>query len=72
MRLRAFAEQCSAGGGRETVFDRREFVAQAGAPFAESLTSIELTGSDVPVYANATGAAYPERSTDARELLASQ
>jgi polyketide-type polyunsaturated fatty acid synthase PfaA len=47
-------------------------VAQAGAPFAESLTSIELTGSDVTVYANATGAAYPERSTDARELLASQ
>ena len=33
VRLRAFAEQCSAaGGGRETVFDRREFVAQAGAP----------------------------------------
>ena len=47
-------------------------VAQAGAPFAESLTSIELTGSDVTVYANATGDAYPERSTDARELLASQ
>ena len=47
-------------------------VAQAGAPFAESLTSIKLTGSDVTVYANATGAAYPERSTDARELLASQ
>ena len=47
-------------------------VAQAGAPFAESLTSIELTGSDVPVFANATGAAYPERSADARELLASQ
>ena len=47
-------------------------VAQAGAPFAESLTSIELTGSDVTVYANATGAPYPERSTDARELLASQ
>ena len=47
-------------------------VAQAGAPFSESLTSIELTGCDVPVYANATGAAYPERSTEARELLASQ
>ncbi len=47
-------------------------VAQAGAPFAESLTSIDVTGSDVTVYANATGAAYPERSADARELLASQ
>jgi acyl transferase domain-containing protein/NAD(P)-dependent dehydrogenase (short-subunit alcohol dehydrogenase family)/acyl carrier protein len=47
-------------------------VAQAGAPFAENLTSIELTESDVPVFANATGTAYPERSTDARELLASQ
>ena len=47
-------------------------VAQAGAPFAESLTSIELTRSDVAVFANATGAAYPARSADARELLASQ
>ena len=47
-------------------------VAPAAAPFAESLTSIELTGSFVPVYANATGTAYPECSADARELLASQ
>ena len=47
-------------------------VAQAGAPFAESLTSIELTGGDVPVYAGATGKVYPERSVDARELLAGQ
>jgi len=47
-------------------------VAQAGAPFAESLTSIELTGSTVPVYAGATGTPYPERSADARELLAGQ
>ncbi len=47
-------------------------VAQAGAPFAESLASIELAGSSVPVYANATGAAYPDCSADARELLASQ
>ena len=41
VRLRAFAEQCSAGGGRETVFDRREFVAQAGAPL-EAETSPPL------------------------------
>ncbi len=47
-------------------------VAQAGAPFAESLTSIELTGGAVPVYAGATGTVYPERSADARELLAGQ
>ena len=47
-------------------------VAQAGAPFAESLTSIELTGGDVPVYAGATGMVYPERSAEARELLAGQ
>jgi acyl transferase domain-containing protein/NAD(P)-dependent dehydrogenase (short-subunit alcohol dehydrogenase family) len=47
-------------------------VAQAGAPFAESLTSIELTGSSVPVYAGATGTAYPKRSAAARELLAGQ
>ena len=47
-------------------------VAPAAAPFAESLTSIELTGSSLPVYANTTGTAYPECSADARELLASQ
>ena len=47
-------------------------VAQAGAPFAESLTSIELTSGAVPVYAGVTGTAYPERSADARELLAGQ
>ena len=47
-------------------------VAQAGAPFAESLTSIEISGSSVPVYANRTGGTYPDRSADARELLASQ
>jgi malonyl CoA-acyl carrier protein transacylase len=47
-------------------------VAQAAAPFAESLTSIEISESTVPVYANATAAAYPDRSADARELLASQ
>ena len=47
-------------------------VAQAGAPFAESLTSIEISESSVPVYANRTGGRYPDRSADARELLASQ
>jgi acyl transferase domain-containing protein/NAD(P)-dependent dehydrogenase (short-subunit alcohol dehydrogenase family) len=47
-------------------------VAQAGAPFADNLAGVGLADAGIPVYANASGSAYPTRSADARELLAKQ
>ena len=47
-------------------------VADAAAPFAETLEGVELTKSAVPVYANTTGARYPKAPAAARKVLANQ
>ena len=47
-------------------------VADAAAPFAETLEGVELTKSAVPVYANTTGARYPKAPAAARKVLAKQ
>ena len=47
-------------------------VADAAAPFLAALEKIELKSAEIPVYANTTAAAYPDDSTQAKTLLASQ
>jgi acyl transferase domain-containing protein/NAD(P)-dependent dehydrogenase (short-subunit alcohol dehydrogenase family)/acyl carrier protein len=47
-------------------------VADAAAPFAETLKGVELTKSAVPVYANTTGTSYPKAPAAARSVLAKQ
>jgi acyl transferase domain-containing protein len=47
-------------------------VADAEAPLAEALESIELREGSIPVYANSTGKPYPSDAGDARKLLAGQ
>ena len=47
-------------------------VADAAAPFAETLKGVKLTKSAVPVYANTTGTSYPKTPAAARSVLAKQ
>ena len=47
-------------------------VADAAAPFAETLKGVELAKSAVPVYANTTGTSYPKTPAAARKVLAKQ
>ena len=47
-------------------------VADAAAPFAETLKGVKLTKSAVPVYANTTGTSYPKTPAAARKVLAGQ
>ena len=47
-------------------------VADAAAPFAETLKGVKLTKSAVPVYANTTGTRYPKTPATARKVLAGQ
>src|SRR3954451_9999717 len=49
-----------------------KFVADARGPFAETLRAVPFAPAKVPVYANATGAAYPDEPERARALLADQ
>ncbi len=48
------------------------FVAAARGPFAETLRAVPMAAARVPVYANATGALYPDDPEAARALLAEQ
>ena len=47
-------------------------VADARAPFAAALDGVTFNANALPVYANASGVAYPSSAADARALLASQ
>ena len=47
-------------------------VADAAAPFGETLKGVKLTKSAVPVYANTTGTSYPKTPAAARSVLAKQ
>ena len=47
-------------------------VADARAPFAAALDAVSFHDSALPVFANASGAAYPSGADEARALLASQ
>ncbi len=47
-------------------------IAEAAAPFAESIKRVKLTKSAVPVYANATGKRYPATPASARKVLSKQ
>ena len=47
-------------------------VAEAAAPFAESLKAVKLPKSAMPVYANTTGTRYPKTTATARKVLAEQ
>ena len=48
------------------------FVAQARAALRSELAAVELKPGTIPVFANATGAVYPEHDEAARDLLADQ
>jgi acyl transferase domain-containing protein/NADP-dependent 3-hydroxy acid dehydrogenase YdfG/acyl carrier protein len=48
------------------------FVADARGPFAEALRAVAFAPARVPVFANATAAAYPDDPEAARALLADQ
>ncbi|MEM6996726.1 MAG: beta-ketoacyl synthase N-terminal-like domain-containing protein, partial [Myxococcota bacterium] len=47
-------------------------VAEAHAPFAQSVRDVALEPSPIPVFANASGAPYPEGDEAAQQLLADQ
>jgi acyl transferase domain-containing protein/NAD(P)-dependent dehydrogenase (short-subunit alcohol dehydrogenase family) len=47
-------------------------VADARAPFADALRTVAFSEGNMPVYANSTGAAYPNAEDAARDLLANQ
>jgi polyketide-type polyunsaturated fatty acid synthase PfaA len=47
-------------------------VASAQKPFRQLLTDIDLTPTDVPVFSNTTGTAYPMDSDAARDILGNQ
>jgi len=47
-------------------------VAEAAAPFDESLKGVKLTKSAMPVYANTTGTKYPSTPAAARKVLSRQ
>ena len=48
------------------------FVSDAEKPFVKFLDSIAFTTGNIPVFANATSEPYPEKSKEAKSLLASQ
>ena len=48
------------------------FVAEAAVRFAKHLKDVQLPKSEVPVYANTTGARYPKATVAARKVLAEQ
>ncbi len=49
-----------------------ELVADASGPFGERLQTIEFTKPTASVFANTSGASYPESAQKAREILAAQ
>jgi acyl transferase domain-containing protein/NAD(P)-dependent dehydrogenase (short-subunit alcohol dehydrogenase family) len=49
-----------------------ELVADASGPFAERLQAIAFNKPTISVFANTTGAAYPESARKSREILAAQ
>ncbi len=49
-----------------------DHVKSAAKPFKQRLQSIEFASSDIPVYANTTGAPYPASGSDAKKLLGNQ
>jgi acyl carrier protein len=49
-----------------------ELVADASGPFGERLKQVDFKSTDVSVYANTTGDAYPDSVDQAKKLLAGQ
>jgi acyl transferase domain-containing protein/NAD(P)-dependent dehydrogenase (short-subunit alcohol dehydrogenase family)/acyl carrier protein len=47
-----------------------KLVKEAQKPFSEALKPIDIKASDIPVFSNTTGKAYPSESDDAKKLLA--
>ncbi|GDY18753.1 hypothetical protein LBMAG56_00980 [Verrucomicrobiota bacterium] len=74
-------ERASQSLERRAIWNRRlpvaaafhsPLVAAAQAPFAAALSTVELSQSRIPVYANTTAREYPREAQDARQLLAGQ
>ena len=74
-------ERASQSLERRAIWNRRlpvaaafhsPLVAAAQTPFAEALSTVELSPSRIPVYANTTAREYPREAQDARQLLAGQ
>ncbi len=74
-------ERASQSLERRAIWNRRlpvaaafhsPLVAAAQTPFAEALSTVELSPSRIPVYANTTAREYPRAAQDARQLLAGQ
>ena len=74
-------ERASQSLERRAIWNRRlpvaaafhsPLVAAAQTPFAAALSTVELSPSRIPVYANTTAREYPREAQDARQLLAGQ
>ena len=75
--VKAAAEACKKAGYRSIMLPvgaafHSKMIESALAPFSRALSGIDITPSDVPVFANTTAERYPEEPGKAADILSQQ